>query len=183
MGLQEVKKKIVEEAERQAKLLTDSADAEIQKIDGSVKKEMVEYEKELKRNAEGMLKTAERKEHAAAEFEGKRMLLDAKKAAIDKVVQEARKRLQKLSLAERKKLLEQLMKKAEKEIGVKKVYVNAKDMPTVKRKGIDAVQKDILGGLVAETGDGKISIDLSFDTLLEQLQQDHLREISEALFK
>ncbi|MBI4153198.1 hypothetical protein HY497_01625 [Candidatus Woesearchaeota archaeon] len=182
MGLEDVKKKIVEEAERQAKLIMGDADAEIKKIESSAKKEVEEYENQLKRNADGMLNTAERKEHAAAEFEGKRMLLDAKKAALEKVVQEARKRLQKLSSAERKQLVEQLMKKAEREIDVKTVYVNAKDMPAVKGKSVTVVQKDMLGGLIAETDDGKISIDFSFETLLEQIQHEHLREISGVLF-
>ena len=182
MGLQDVKKKIVEEAENQAKLLMSSADAEIKKIESSVKKEVQEYESELKRNAENLLNSAERKEHAGAEFEGKRMLLDAKKAAIEVVMQDVKKRLQKLSLEERKELVEQLMTKAEKEIDVKKVYVGAKDMPTLKGKGITVVEKSMLGGLIAETQDGKISVDFSFEALLEQLQQAHLREMSEVLF-
>lgn len=182
MGLQDVKKRIVEEAETQAKLLMSSADAELKNIEGSVKKEVQEYESELKRNAEILVNRAERKEHAAAEFEGKRMLLDVKKAAIETVMQEARKRLQKLSSVERKELVEQLMNKAGKEIDVKKVYVNAKDMPTLKGRSITIVEKSMLGGLIAETGDGEISIDFSFEMLLEQLQQEHLREISEVLF-
>lgn len=183
MGLQEVKSKIIEEAESQAKLLMNDAAAEIKKIEGSVKKEAEEYENELRRNAEALLKTAERKEHAGAEFEGKRILLDTKKAIIEKVMQDTRKKLRGLSSPEMKKLIEHLLKKASKEIEVKKVYVNATDKPAVSMAGVTVVQKDMLGGLVGETSDGKISVDFSFETLLEQFQHEHLREISEVLFK
>ncbi len=182
MGLQEVKKKIVEEAERQAKLLLADADTEAKKIERAAKEEVEKYKSELQQNAETMLKTAERKEHAAAEFEGKRILLDTKKALIEQVMGETTQRLQKLPSAERNKLLEKLMKKAAHEIDIKKVYVNEKDGAAAKSKGIAVEKKAMLGGLIAETEDGKISVDFSFETLLEQLKHEHLREIGEVLF-
>ncbi|HLC74873.1 MAG TPA: V-type ATP synthase subunit E family protein [Candidatus Nanoarchaeia archaeon] len=182
MGIAEVKKQIVEEAQQQAKLVLSDAHAEVKRIEHQTAQQLKDYEKQLKDNAERMIAAAKRKEIAAAEFEGKRMLLDSKKEMIEKAVANVEKHLSELPQAERKKMLVQLLKCAARELDVKTVYLNKDDVSLVTEKGIDVRADPIEGGMLAENSDGTISIDLSFKTLLEQAKQEHLQQLSEVLF-
>lgn len=182
MGLNEVKKQIVEDAEHQAKLLMQAAQAEGQHAAMDAEKDVQRHEKELRDNAEKMLAAVERRELAAAEFEGKRALLDKKKELIQHVMEKAMDDLKKLPSEERKTMIGELLGKAQHEIEVTTVYVNRQDKSLVKEKGVTIKEKNITGGLIAETADGKISVDLSFEALLEQIKDEHLQELSEVLF-
>ena len=182
MGLNEVKKQIIEEAEKQAKLLTQDAQSEIKLITADAEREVKSYEKELRSNSDKMLAAVERKELAAAEFEGKRAMLDKKKEIIEGAMDAARSELKKLSADSRKKLIKELLEQAKKEIEVKKVYLNKKDKSYIKEKGITVKDKEMLGGLIAETSDGKISVDLSYEEMLMQIKEKYLQELSGVLF-
>lgn len=184
MGIENVTRKIEQEAEKEADKLLDEAEAEIRRINEGTKREVAEYQKKLKENAEALLSKERRKALAAAEFEGKRALLDQKKDVIDKVIADVKKMLQRMPTNERRAIMQKLAQKAGKEIAAKKVFVNAKDAALVKEalSGVSVVGQDILGGIIAESGDGKVRVDMSFETLLEQITHDHLGELSRVLF-
>ena len=178
-----MKKQIGEEAERTAQLLLQDAQTEAQRITKDGEREIKEYAKEARGNAEKMLAALEKKELAAAEFEGKRRILDKKKEVIERVMDEAKKALKKLPAEERRKIIATLLEKAKQEITAKRVSMNKRDMPYIKEKGIKVKEKDMLGGLIAETADGKVSVNLSFEELLEQIKEKYLQELSEGLFR
>ncbi len=182
MGLDEVRKQIIEEAEQQTRLLLQDAHTESARIMSEAERGIKQYEKELRANAEKLIVTAERKELAAAEFEGKRMLLDKKKEMINKVIEEAKKELKHLHAEQRKAAVTKLLNMAKQEIEVKKVYINERDISYIKEKGIVTKEREMLGGLIAETSDGKISVDFSFETLLDEIKQTHLQQLSGVLF-
>ena len=182
MGLEEVKKQIIEEAQKKAQDMASEASAEAKRILAYADKEVRHYEKELKANSEKMLAAQERKELAAAEFDGRRAILDKKKGMIDRAIDEAKNELKKLPAEQRKKLISKLLEKAKSEIAVKRVYLNKKDNSYVKEKGITVKEKEMVGGLIAETGDGRISVDYSFEETLNEVKEAHLQELSEVLF-
>ena len=182
MGLEEVKKQLLEEAQKKAQEIASDASAEANRIIMEADKEVRQYEKELRANAEKMLEAQERKELAAAEFDGRRVTLDMKKEMIERVIEEAKKELKKLPAEQRKKLIARLLEKANEEIAVKKVYLNSKDKSYVKEKGIVVKEKEMTGGLIAETGDGRISVDYSFEEKLSEIKEAYLQELSEVLF-
>jgi V/A-type H+/Na+-transporting ATPase subunit E len=182
MAIEDVKKQIVSEAEKQAQQLEEDAKLEAQRIEADVKRDLDEHKKELKENAEQMLTTLERRELATADFEGRRMILDKKREIIERVLEEAKKELAEQSAAKRKEFLAQLLKKAEQEIDVKTVYVDKKDKTAITDKKAKVKEADINGGLIAETEDGKVSVNLTVDALLEQVRDEHLQKLGEVLF-
>lgn len=187
MGIAEVQRQIIEDAEKQAKETLQAAQAEAQKVQADTEKEVLKYEAELRVTRDKMLSAAEKKELAAAEFDGKRLMLDKKKELIQKAVNEARAQLQGLSGDARRQLIERLLAEAKREIDVKVIYANQQDKPLLdklllKEKGIAVKEKNVSGGIIAETADGKISVDLSFDMLLQETKERYIQQISEVLF-
>lgn len=188
MALNDVKDKIIEEAQHRAQQSVREADEEAKKLHDGVQCELLDYEERLKANADRMIEAAERREIAAAEFEGKRLLLDKRREIIIDVVKSAEKHLQTMSDAERSKLLAKLLKQAQSEIAVKRIMVSAKDIALVQKMNvasmsIGAVKSDLKGGLIAENEDGTIRVDYSFDSMLSNIAQHYLRELNEVLFQ
>jgi V/A-type H+/Na+-transporting ATPase subunit E len=181
MGLKEVTSQIIAEAESRAAQLQHDAKQEADRLTQQNNQELKEYEQHLRLNAKNMINAAKVKEIAAAEFEGKKVFLDKKKEIIDSVMTQATERLQKCTDAERKALLKSLLKQAKKEIDVHCVLVSKKDEDVIDAETVKVA--NITGGLIAENKDSTISVDLSFDTLIERVKQDHLRDLSEVLFK
>jgi len=184
MALNDVKDKILEEAQERAKQLHQEAEEEVQKLHDSVDHELQDYEKKLRVNAQRMVESSEKREIAAAEFEGKRLLLDKRKELISAVIRAAEKKLVDMSDAQRSQLLGKLLKNAQKEISVKRVFVNENDVQLLQKHatGLDVMKRDMDGGLITENSDGTIRVDYSFDTMLTDIRQRYIREISEVLF-
>ncbi|MBS3175803.1 hypothetical protein J4457_01050 [Candidatus Woesearchaeota archaeon] len=182
MALEDVKKQIVEEAQEHAEHLLKEAKKEAEHILKETERELSSYKDELSQNAEKLLVSFEKKELASAEFDGKRSLLDKKRELINKVIEDALHDLQKQSAAERRKLISMLLNRARKELDVKRVYTNKQDSGFIKEKNIQVKVGDIAGGIIAESADGTVSIDLSFETLLQQIRENSLMELNEALF-
>ena len=182
MGLDEVKKQLIEDAQKQARLFVDEAKKEAKKILADAEAEAKQYELQLKVNTEKMLEAAEKRESAAAEFGGKRLVLDIKKSILLDTIEVAKKKMLQLSSEQKKVILQRMLDKAQKEIEVKTVYLNMNDMSFIKNKGITVKEAVICGGMIAETGDGKVSINWGFDATIDQVKEKYLREISEVLF-
>ncbi|HLC19405.1 MAG TPA: V-type ATP synthase subunit E family protein [Candidatus Nanoarchaeia archaeon] len=183
MGIEEVKHHIGEEAKQKAKLLMNEADAEAKRIQQQTTQQLKEYKEQQKAHAAQVVEVAKKKELASAEFEGKRLVLDKKKAMITAAVDETKKKLDEMKTAERKHIIEKLLRRAQRELDVHSVVVNTEDVSLVTLSGVTVRASGISGGLIAENKSETISIDLSFDTLLEETKQRHLNELSEVLFR
>lgn len=182
MGLKEVKHHIVEEAKQKAKLLLNEAGMEAKHIQQQTAQQLKEYREQQKLHAEQLVAVAGRKELASAEFEGKCQILDRKRAIIESVVQETRKALRNMPAEKRARILRELLQRAQRELDVHLVEVNQDDVSLLHAPSVIVKAGSMNGGLVAENKSGTMSIDFSFDTLLEQAKQQHLKEISEVLF-
>ena len=180
MGIEEVKNQLIKEAEEKAQALLKEAELEVGKALSEVTTQLKQHREELSSKNLKLVESMKKKELAQAEFEGKKSLLDKKKEMIEQVLDVARNKLSSMSGGEKKKLNEKLLKEASSEIKVKTIYTAKGD--SFKKKGIKSVEADIVGGVIAETEDGKVSVDLSFETLLDQIREEHLQEISEVLF-
>jgi V/A-type H+/Na+-transporting ATPase subunit E len=182
MALREVTKHIVYEAEQRAKELQLEANTEVKRIQSQLKLDADSYGQKLESNANVVISTSKKKELAAAEFDGKRLLLDAKTDLVEKVVSNAMQKLSKLPREEIKQILETLFVQAKKEILVARVYINKKDKSLINDPSIVIEYVDISGGLIAETDAGDISVNLSFDELLQQIKDSFLQELSKVVF-
>ena len=137
--------------------------------------------RESEEEAKFLIETSKKKALINAEIEAKRMELEAKKEVIDEVFEKAKSRIMDISDSKINSINNSLYKKAGKEIDIGKVYCNKKDSKTF--KGVETINTEILGGLIAESKDGLIRVDYSFDIMIESIKENDIKEVVDILFK
>ncbi|MFW5991179.1 MAG: V-type ATP synthase subunit E [Candidatus Nanoarchaeia archaeon] len=182
MGFAQLKKRINEKTEKEADQIVKSAHKEAEEAKRKLEIEMEEKEKQEMEEAKATIDMIEKRELASAGLEAKKKKLIAKKELMEKAFAEAKDSINKyLNKKDRKELIEKLLKRAEKEIDVEKVYCNKIDAELVKDKKVE--QRDMLGGIIAEDKSGEVVIDYSFETLLEEIKNSRMSEIADILVK
>jgi V/A-type H+-transporting ATPase subunit E len=130
-------------------------------------------------------------EVAAANLAVKREVLNAQKAVLDEVYAEVVAAITALPADFHKKAVRELCKAAAKELGTGVLYCNERDVPAVEDalsslktlSGFSlAGTKDISGGIIAESGDGTLQLDLSYPTFIAEVWETSLKDASEVLF-
>ena len=181
MGLEEVKEGLRKEIEETAAKILKEADDEKARIMALAKEEVDSFKKESEAKTNAFIKTLEKKELASANLNAKKTSLNTKKEMIDTVFEETAKKLESLSETERKKIISNLIKKAGELIDVKIIYCNKKDKALV-GKSFTVKVGDMKGGVICENKDGSSRIDYTFETILEDIRENNLKDIAEKLF-
>ena len=180
MGLEAVKEEIIRNAKDSSSIIIAEARREANKIIKEAEKKVEEMKEKSEEELKKIMDTIKRQQLASAELENKKMALDAKKQAIDKVFEEARAKLKALEDKKREAFIRKLLEKANKEIEVSYIYCNKKDSKFI--KGIGTETTDIIGGLIAENKEKTVRVDYSFETMLETINEKELHHISKVLF-
>ncbi|HLC95758.1 MAG TPA: hypothetical protein VJH97_00340 [Candidatus Nanoarchaeia archaeon] len=174
MGLEEVKKDIIEKAVKEVMRINSETEKQVQTI-GKAAADHIKAEKEkakihFKKEADRLtrIKTAE------ATSTTEQILLAAKQKLIHEAVEKAKHQLRATDYPVK------LLQKAQAELDVARVYCNPHDAKHI--KGIEVVTRDLDGGIIAENKDGTVSVDYSYTTLLDVLKGKYLAEIAEVLF-
>ena len=130
---------------------------------------------------------------AQASIHARQQLSSAKADVINKIIDEARKELSRISSDESH--LSTLITEAIEELGAEKVriYVSPKDVSTAKKllgahmefsdKIVEVRESNFLGGVIAEDVEGKLRVDNTYETRLEMLLPKLLPKISKELFE
>lgn len=187
MGLEKVKQEILEQAREEASRLIEDAKAEARAIMRSAEKQAEGYERLMQEDCEMSAEVMRRRELASAELDVQKRLLAAKKELIEGIFAQAMKRLGSLSDSKREPHIRKLLDTAKMELDVAVVQCSSKDVKFVGNFSnggkIKAVKNDeMLGGLIAETSDGKLRVDYSYDALLEQVKAGVLGDVARILF-
>lgn len=184
MGLEKVKQEILEKAQKEASELVESADSEAKAIVKSAEKSAQELEQRELDEAEKSSEFAKKREIAAAELELQKQALSVKNELVESVFSEAGKRLAQLGEKKREAHIRMLLDAAGKELDVAVVYCSKKDVRLVEGSGKLKVFSDekISGGIIAESQDGKLRVDYSYDTLLGQVRSKVLGDVASKLF-
>jgi V/A-type H+-transporting ATPase subunit E len=183
MGLEQVKKEILEHAEKEADAILKTANSEARELINEAIKKAEEYREKATQNAEKTMNSIEKMEIAATRLEIKKQLLDKKKDIIENIFAKAKEKISDMPQKDRDVYVTKLIEKAMKETDVKYVYANEKDSKAVKRfKGIEFIECDIMGGIIAENNDKTIRVDYSFEELLNGLKERSLQDLAQILF-
>ncbi len=182
MTLENVKKEIIEEANRKVTKLEEQTQIQVKNLETQTKEECHNFQEKADSQTKHVMETLEAKMRSQAKFDARKKLLSTKREAVDSVLTGVKEKLLALDDGQRKKLLTKLLERAKKEIDVHTVYVNSRDLKLIPATPNIKVAK-IQGGLIAETKDGSISVNLSLTEILADIKEKHLVEISEALFK
>ncbi len=180
MGLERVKERVLEEARQNAKVRLDAATAEANEIRKSFLEKVKEKESALKSQLELEVASINRNEAATAKLESKKLLLTFRKDFIESIFAQTKENLSKLTEQERERHIKKLLKQAESELKAAVIYCNKKDAKYV--SGYKVKEADITGGLIAETADGSLRADYSYEAILEQLKDSLLPELDKLLF-
>ncbi len=174
MTLADVKKEILNDATRKASKIEAEAVAAVKEREQALNERLKAWKKEreaqFKRQAEQLQQRIKAEQEAARN----EALLAKRRELIQEVIESAKARLRKESA----KHLPKLAKRAQKELDVARIYSREK-VPGL--TGVEWVKRDI-DGLVAENKSGTVSLDLTYDTLLADLQERYVQEINEVLF-
>lgn len=182
MGLEEVKKEVLVNAQSKAKALLDEARSEAKKAESEALEAVKKKEKLGEQETNSYINGVRKKELSSAQLEAKNAMLNTKKQLIDSVFEAVIGRLDKLESGKNRSMLEKLLRKAQDEINVASVYVNKKHIKLMEGKVPSVQEAVILGGLIAENKDRTVRVDYSFDSLLNEVKEKSLGEIGGILF-
>ena len=118
---------------------------------------------------------------ARAELDAKKIVL----AAQEEVLREVRERAKSLlAAASNPEALKKLLAKHAADWKTGRVYANARDAPTVRAIAGDRFAGTIecIGGIVLESADGTQRLDLTFDSILNDLWDDVIKEVAHTLW-
>ena len=78
------------------------------------------------------------------------------------------------------KHIKKLLEKANDELKIGTIYCNKKDLSLLKGRKTKTVE--IIGGIMAESADGELRVDYSYETLLKQIKESLMPELNQILF-
>ncbi len=183
MGLEKVKQEILEKAQKEADEIVAAATAEAKAIMKSAEKQMQDYGKMVAEDEDKKSELMKRREVASAELELQKQMLTAKNRLIESVFAEVKQKLKTRSDKNREADVKALLKVASQEMDVAVVQCSGRDMGFLEGSGLKIARNDaMLGGVVAESPDGRLRVDYSYDSLLGQVRSKVLSDVARKLF-
>lgn len=126
----------------------------------------------------------EHQEVSGAELEARKMLLTAQKDVLDAVVGSAIKKLGSLPAEAERQILARLLARAGKVIPRGRVYARPEHASQITSAGYEHAGSDRIsaGGIIVESEDGRIRLDLRYESLVQEAWNRNVKEIVDALF-
>jgi len=181
MALDKVVDNILENARQEAQAKLQATEQERAKIlleaDQSIEKRKKADEKEL----QDSLARMRRQELSSAELEAKKTVLNTRKEILDRTFNETLEDLNSLSDEERSAVYDLILADGRKVIPHPRVLCPKGDALLV--SGISARETDMEPGLILESEDGTVRLDMRFRTILESTWERELKNVSNILFE
>lgn len=182
MGLENIVKNILEQARTEVTAINAQADEEAAAIINEVKAEAEKIDRLRQDEVGAQIERMRKQELSSAHLEIKRATLNAKKDVLDSVYQSAKEIISSMPAQKNTELLSVILDKYGS-TGTR-VYSNGRDSKLVQEM-TDLTymgEIDILGGLIIENEDGSVRLDYTYDTILDNVSEQTLKQISEILF-
>ena len=134
-----------------------------------------------------MLFRSKRREVASAELKLQKQVLAAKNELIESVFAQVKEKLKTRNDKNREADVKALLKAASQEMDVAVAHCGSSDAKFLENIGnsgkLRIVKNDaVSGGIIAESSDGKLRVDHSYETLLWQVKARVLRDVARKLF-
>lgn len=184
MGLEVVVNEIIQEGRNEADRIEREGLQEAKAILEDARSKATATLEKNEQHAEREAERIRTQETARVEFEAKRRVLTAKRALWERLKRETLDTLANLDDDRRKQYLQTLLENAKKEIPRGVVHVRDADKALVGSISGFQVQGglDAIGGAVVEDENGEVSLDLRFESLVEDLWPQVLKQESKKLF-
>ncbi len=186
MPIEKLGSSLLADARKEANAKIRNAEKQAEELLSHAEKEWMEKEKEVLKQADEMMKEERKERLAWARLESKRRIEEAKDEVVKKVMDALANKFKKYrKSAGYGSFLKGLVKKAGEEMGKKSMVLHVAPGDGKIVKGMGSVKEDLdsLGGVVAESRDGSVRADYSFETLMEMKKEEIRRMVYEGVFR
>ena len=188
MGLENVVSDILKSAREEVSASEADRDSEVSSIIEEAKRTGERITGEKVASAEEEATRTRKQEISGANLEVRRMLLNTRKGVLDETQKQTAERLHELDT---ESLIRSLILAHSGD--VTRVYSNSQDQPVVEGLCDELLEAkltkleyagniDCIGGIVLETEDETVRLDYTFDTILSEVGERSMKQISNILF-
>jgi len=192
MSLDTVAEDIREQARARADEMREEAQQEAEELREAAERDAEEIREEAEREVEAEVERLEKQRLSSAKLEAKQTRLEARRDVLEDVREGVEDRIADLDRDTREELTRALLDAAAVEFGegeAVRVYGRPEDQELIEAVLADydgfslAGERDCLGGVVVEGESSRVRVNNTFDSVLEDVWEDELREISTRLFE
>lgn len=182
MGLEIVVKDIIDVANAEASKISSEADAEISSMLDEARQSAKNIMGNRLAKAEDDIKKLRQQEISSANLEVKRIMLNAHKEVLDKVDKQGADIIADMPSSKNEALLKAIIDKYQS--NGTKIYSNKASEELVKNLSTlsYAGNIDCSGGVVIENEYGTIRLNYTYDIILESVNENSMKQISDILF-
>ena len=191
MGLEVVVEEIREKAGREATAIRNEANIEAERILLAAAERASLIKQESNTEVERQIGQMTAQDVSAAKLLVKREILNAQKEMLEEVFNTTKAAISALPATFHEKVVRELLKKVAKEIKGGIVFCNSRDQHAVESALTDLKTLNgysfggivaIDGGIVVKSADGQLTVDLSYQTFLDEVWESGLKDASDILF-
>ncbi len=192
MSLDTVVEDIREQARARANEISEEAEAEADEIIAEAEDDAEEIRDEILGDADRTIEQEREQKLSSAKLEAKQARLEARRDVLQSIRSDIEQEVAELSGDERKELTAALLEAtaAEFDDGDNvEVYGRGDDQKLLEDLLADydrfeyAGEYDCLGGVVADSDQSRVRVKNTFDSVLDEVWENNLREISDRLFE
>jgi V/A-type H+-transporting ATPase subunit E len=192
MSLETVVDDIREEAEAEAESIIEAAEADAESIIEEAEADAESIIEEAKADVERQIEREREQRVSSANLTAKQRRLEARRDALETVKERVEAEVESLDPDTRESLTRDLLEAAGVEFedaDTVTVYCRSEDEDLL----VDILEDyegyelggeyDCLGGVIVESEGSRIRVDNTFDSVLEEVWDDNLKDVSEVLFE
>lgn len=190
MSLETVVEDIREEAREEAAAIRDEGEARAEEIVSEAEADAERIHEEAEREAERAIEREREQAVSSAKLEAKQERLEARRDALQEVYDAVEERIASMEGERREELTRALLANAAEEFegNEASVHCRADDADLVDNLVTEfdgfarADEIDCLGGVVVESESSRVRVDNTFDSVLDDVWEDSLKDVSDRLF-
>ena len=192
MTLDTVVKDIREQARARAEEILEEADAEAEALEAEAESDAERIRAEVLADAERQVDQEREQRISSAKLQAKQKRLEARRDILSSIREDVEAEIAAIEGDEREELTRTLLDAAAEEFddgATVEVYGRAEDEQLLQSlvaeyDGFEhAGEFDCLGGVVVESTESRVRIKNTFDSILAEVWEEHLREVSDMLFE
>ena len=183
MALDNVRKDIIESAKAQAAEQMQAAQKEAAAVLADAEAKISEMRKREGKKLEEALEHLRRQELSSAELESKKIVLAKQKEILNRAFQESLAALEDSKPATKKQYYAMMVEATKGLLDEPKIYCPMGEKARLKDVKAHSIVEDegITGGLVLESQDGSVRVDMQFSTILQSAWDKELKSLSDIL--
>jgi len=184
MALDNVRKDIIESAKAKGAEHMLAAQKEAAAIMAEAEATISEMRKREGKKLEEAIEHLRRQELSSAELESKKIVLAKQKDILNRAFQDSLAALEDSKPATKKQYYAKMVEATQGLLEEPKIHCPTGEKARLKDVKAHSVMEDadITGGLILESQDGSVRVDMQFETILRSVWEKELKDLSDILF-